>query len=774
MPWSIEKRGSEFCVIKDSDGTNEGCHPTRAEARRQQRALYASEAAAMTVAELNIITRTGEEALHANDALAVVYTAAVARAGRAAVRAFRSGAVTADAWVPATVLPVATPTSSEAEQIRAEQQEAADLYWLLVLAPLGLSVASAVYLTDLYHASEQAFQAAIDDVLRQAVLDAQRDGLSLNDTVQMLQTKFVDLAPVTARMLARTQLTAIASEGALRAASEVAKTKKVYKTWRTQGDGRVRPAHSNAFGQTVPLAQPFTVGGFQLMYPGDPSGPLSMIANCRCFLGFEEEVVTASAPFPTLGGTMSSTSSTQVPNAIAPLLITSGTHVLNDFTSSVTISVSEDQAEQEELTPVRWQGVLTFENAETSDGRFFAAGAWSWRDLPLTLMAQLENQEGHRAAQVAGRIDRIWKIPASEVPGLLDSYPELADATAVMGEGELTSRFGVQEVAGLVEDETVRGVSVDFAVHESALRDRETGELVDPNEVDALELLFSNRYQMAALHSEIGMATIVGFPAFAGASLSIVASAAHLPSVVVSAVGWKLLSRQEALTAAAAGLAPLQPPREWFEMPEADEPTPLTVTEDGQVYGHAALFGTCHIGNPAGEGVCVEPPLSQSGYAYFHQGTIQTAEGDFVPVGKITINTGHASVDAWTDADKARAHYDNTGTVGAFVRASDGVHGIWVCGTARSDAPAEVVRDLRAAPVSGDWRNVRGVLEMVGLLAVPVPGFPIPRVAALVSPSSGSEERMVLLAAGMMERPRFTEEEQREIEELTSFLDGDG
>lgn len=43
MPWHIEHRDDEFCVIKDSDGENEGCHPTEDEAKRQLRALYASE-----------------------------------------------------------------------------------------------------------------------------------------------------------------------------------------------------------------------------------------------------------------------------------------------------------------------------------------------------------------------------------------------------------------------------------------------------------------------------------------------------------------------------------------------------------------------------------------------------------------------------------------------------------------------------------------------------------------------------------------------------------
>lgn len=43
MPWHVEKRGRQFCVIKDGDGHNEGCHPTRSEAEAHLRALYANE-----------------------------------------------------------------------------------------------------------------------------------------------------------------------------------------------------------------------------------------------------------------------------------------------------------------------------------------------------------------------------------------------------------------------------------------------------------------------------------------------------------------------------------------------------------------------------------------------------------------------------------------------------------------------------------------------------------------------------------------------------------
>lgn len=42
MPWDIEKRGNQFCVVKKSDGTTVKCHPNRDEAAAHMRALYAN------------------------------------------------------------------------------------------------------------------------------------------------------------------------------------------------------------------------------------------------------------------------------------------------------------------------------------------------------------------------------------------------------------------------------------------------------------------------------------------------------------------------------------------------------------------------------------------------------------------------------------------------------------------------------------------------------------------------------------------------------------
>ena len=190
-----------------------------------------------------------------------------------------------------------------------------------------------------------------------------------------------------------------------------------------------------------------------------------------------------------------------------------------------------------------------------------------------------------------------------------------------------------------------------------------------------------------------------------------------------------------------------------FTIPEADELTHLTVTEDGRVYGHLGEYDSCHIGF---KDVCVNPPTSDTDYAYFHTGQIDTTEGPLT-VGKITLGTGHANQRA--SARTAAEHYDNTGAVVAIVRCTDGLYGPWLSGRILPGVPDDRVDMLRLSDVSGDWRTVKrgsNDLELVAVLAVNVGGFQIPRSRALVASGMRS-----LIAAGVHQKfPRPTPEVQ--------------
>ena len=398
---------------------------------------------------------------------------------------------------------------------------------------------------------------------------------------------------------------------------------------------------------------------------------------------------------------------------------------------------------------VAWISDIAFEGAATDDGRYIMPGALDWRDLPLTLMAMTETGPGgHEGAFVAGRIDKIYRARARDMNG--NQLPD--GVTAIRAEGV----FDVQgdngaEVARLVSDETVRGISIDMAISETALRNPDTGEIVE--QASDLDALFMGELQFAVRKGTIMAATVCPTPAFADARIAVTASGQRVLRITSP-----FTFETEALTAAGAGLAPLRPPREWFDLDEADQPTPLTVTGEGQVFGHMALWDSCHTGYP---GSCVPPPQSPSGYAFFNLGEIECDDGSRVSVGSLTLEGLHADTNRPLTANAVRAHYENTAVVAAHVHASDGRHGIWVAGALRPGLSEEHARDLMGAKPSGDWRSVTpgGPLEMLGIHAVNEPGFPVPRlVASALLPSgdrvqfafydqSGFERKLAVLGA---------------------------
>ena len=126
-----------------------------------------------------------------------------------------------------------------------------------------------------------------------------------------------------------------------------------------------------------------------------------------------------------------------------------------------------------------------------------------------------------------------------------------------------------------------------------------------------------------------------------------------------------------------ASSIPLEPPLEWFENPKLRKATPLTILDDGRVFGHIAAWHVDHIGMSFG----TKPPRSRSQYAYFHTGTLKTEEGVQMPVGQLTLAGGHAGLEA--DAAAAVKHYDDTASAFADVHAGEDAFGIWVAGALR-------------------------------------------------------------------------------------------
>jgi len=152
------------------------------------------------------------------------------------------------------------------------------------------------------------------------------------------------------------------------------------------------------------------------------------------------------------------------------------------------------------------------------------------------------------------------------------------------------------------------------------------------------------------------------------------------------------------------------------------------MTDEGRVYGHIADWNTPHTGY---NGVKRYPPRNHSGdYPMFATGEYATADGTNVPVGILTMGCGHAdlSVDIW----RTKAHYDGgPGAVNAAtVAVGEDQYGIWVAGVINPELTPAQIREFMALSPSGDWRPLKGYLEMCACCQVPVPGFPISRALA--------------------------------------------
>lgn len=536
------------------------------------------------------------------------------------------------------------------------------------------------------------------------------------------------------RMLARTAATANAAHRM--ATSDLAR-KRGRLRWVTVHDNRVRPTHVAADGQVQDLGTPFHVGDAHLLYPGDPAGPLKETANCRCILIPTDarppvnQAVNAKYPFSAIERTAMKLRIEETARRVGEF------SDLRDGVEPAGDTVPTPEA-AEAAPDGRWEGVIAREGEMTGDGRMIEDGALRWDDLPIPLRVAFKDVGGHDGAEVCGRIETVERRDGGDI--------------YATGTFDLGSAVGA-EAFRQVSEQMSNGVSIDtddvtFRIMAKADMPEadvaDSGDEADPEGRVKVAAMSSSDELTVIESARLRAATLVAVPAFATARVYAAGQAPTKPAEDVEpeealeASAEPVSQSRDSLTAAAI---PTAPPEAWFKDPALTGPTALVVEDDGRVYGHIAAWGTCHIGQV---GKCVEPPASPSNYAYFRTGALKTAEGTSVAVGHLTMGTGHAG--PRDSANAAAEHYDNTGTVFADVAAGEDAYGIWVAGSLRPGISAEQVRVARSAPISGDWRTIRGALELVGALAVNVPGFPVPRPQGLLA----SGEVKSLQASGVV------------------------
>lgn len=365
-------------------------------------------------------------------------------------------------------------------------------------------------------------------------------------------------------------------------------------------------------------------------------------------------------------------------------------------------------------TPI--EGVIAMEGVETGDGRFIAEGALYWDEGPVPL--KFDNAEMDHSGATIGTVNVFERREGGVIWGI--------------GNLSVSSNEETQALIVRAEElfaEAAVGVSMEL----------------DHQEDNSADFFEGKAERLEVSKARIRAVAIVDTAAFAEAKVGLVAA-----------------------------IRPVKP--EWFADPEfgsenderlvwqePDRPEeerqlgcPFTITDDGRVYGHAALWGRCHVGYP---GTCLRPPKDPAAYRNFLTG--ERLPG--VPTGPLVMRTAHASMRATAEA--AEAHYAHTGAAVADVAVGADRYGIWVAGALRSDATPEDIEILRGSALSGDWRYIGGHLRLVGLLVVNAPGFRVARAmaasAALLTVGPGCEicEEESTLEERVFRLERLLEEE---------------
>lgn len=581
------------------------------------------------------------------------------------------------------------------------------------------------------HVSETT-RAEIMDVIDQAW----QDGASIRDAATAINVQYETIGVARASTIARTELIAAQNGGSLAGVRITGAA--THKTWLATIDTRTRVPHILAHGEAVRIDQTFSVDGEPLHYPGDPSGQPENVINCRCTMLYGDnpagELTAAGA-----GGTMK-----RIHPALAHLMPTGRL-------TAVTLELTAAGDGRS-----RWQGNgVMFVDTPTGDTRSFAkppsdAGwpaeggmaAIPWHgELPLPLMAMFQDEHGG------------WGSSAlSELAGHIDALR--LDGNAVYAEGAFADNEAGARLKAAVEAGDMTTVSADPYPYAWQYIFPPVPELEEGTMEQLFEAFFGMNTEEVIMDESIMDQVQVRFTKWSMMGLTAVPFPAFHGYENGEKAQIEVVSEDNAvapeLTAAVA--SPIAAPEDHFHTPEADTgAVGLTWEDDGRVYGHVARWDGCHTGFGASIGngnECVTTPRSRTDYAYYHLGEYVSAEGNVLYVGTISMDTGHAP--GGLRREGVIRHYDDTATAVAYGVMLDGAHGVWFSGTRAPGLTDEQLVRARAAKPSGDWRNINGNLEMMGVLMVNVPGFPIARILTAAAPGG---EQEVIAAFGIGTEP---------------------
>lgn len=157
-----------------------------------------------------------------------------------------------------------------------------------------------------YQVATTALLNAVGDRLAADATQALAEGLNAGEDIDQLKERLTalftadpdgtELGSGRANRIAMTEATRAWNAGALAAAQALTGPQRpLVKQWLSRNDTRVRAAHEKANGQLRFLDEPFSVGGSEMQYPGDPTAPADLTIGCRCVMKMSAAQATASA-----------------------------------------------------------------------------------------------------------------------------------------------------------------------------------------------------------------------------------------------------------------------------------------------------------------------------------------------------------------------------------------------------------------------------------------------------------------------------------------------
>jgi hypothetical protein len=376
-------------------------------------------------------------------------------------------------------------------------------------------------------------------------------------------------------------------------------------------------------------------------------------------------------------------------------------------------------------------------NAPTGDGRRFATGGIELAPTPFPFEWVRSREGGHDGAVTVGAVQETviatvaealskgW-VTQDEVKEMgLDRKSEAIWAIGVMFDDvdreELpTLAEDVAHAMHLIEQRTL-GPSVDLDSFEGIPVKAGTDEEVTWADIEEAEMAGEEiKLELLITAGRVRAGTLVSIPAFVETSRPLRLEAEEPAEAAVSGTA--------ALIAALVASSGRAPAAALFDL-QLTGPTPITYDwENGWVFGHIALNGTCHSGF---SDVCITPPEDPSGaFSWFNRFPVETQDGGLIWAGRLTLGGRHA--DLSLTASGAMAVHDRKTTV-AYVRAAKDEFGIKIVGpldASAVDARGKAILERRK--VSGDWRETPDGLSLVEVLALgpgprqhSEPGFPV-------------------------------------------------